>query len=413
MENLLKRNRDNLSLTDNSELPMHKLSTKKVNLLRNNIRLLWDNKQSIMKCSVVWDIENCQVKRGRSVADICESLDDLSIKHNIDIKSIYAIGNSSLFRPGLQDELLSKNIIFDETNCKKANISDVKITSKIHDITLQNPPPYTIVLISGDSDFSDTLDLLRNHGYSTILIYSNLAKISFIEKADKAISWSSLFEYVKLDYSKLFHSFVNTKPPKPLGIMKTPGSKKSMLNVRFDLDDEKSIKQNCIVYKIGSKLYDQYTIPDGLNPEVGDYVIFHDTKYHYSEWNIGVVKKLVQSNGNTRFDSIIDIVSDKKILLPKLEKIIDTNQQFLQIVQKHASAFLPKSIIILHAEMRCDGNNAIIYYLNSGRYDKIVMDSFIARIQNICKKTVYMEKKNECVFNPGCKNYFCNYYHKK
>lgn len=400
MEKLSKRIKHNIDSSDSEEAYMNKIYSKKTDMIRRDIKALWEQKPSITNCSVVWDIENCQVKRGRSVADICESLDDLSIRYSIDIKSIYAIGNSFMFRHGLQDELMSKGIIFDDTDCKKANISDVKIASKINEITLKNPPPYTIVLISGDSDFGCTLDLLNTHGYSTILIYSDLAKNTFIQKASKSISWSSLLETPKYEHGS---------PVNKLGMIKS-GEK----SVRFNFDTSHNSlvgKRTCMVYKFGSNMYGQYTIPDDFDLYIGDFVIINDTKSHYAKWNIGKVQKFIQCTGNIEFDPVIDIIMNRDILVPKLKKILDTNMKFLQVAKQCAKTLLPKTISIVHTEMRCDGNNVTIYYLSFDKHSTFEITPFISKIRDICKMYVYMERRIACAWEANCKKPFCNYYH--
>jgi hypothetical protein len=424
MKKRTRNNLMNINSSDSDEVDMNEFYTSKKNTtIREDIQALWTQKPKVTDCSVVWDIENCQVKRNRSIADICESLDDLSISHNINIKSIYAIGNSFMFRHGLENELTSKGIIFDNTDCKKANISDVKIASKINEITLKNPPPYTIVLISGDSDFSCTLDLLNTYGYSTILIYSDLAKSSFIQKATKSISWSQLLESPKYEYDKSDSANIQVSRVNPISIIRSGESKKlSNSTVHFAPNTPPTSPQKlpsnklngkwtCIAYKFGSEMYGQYTIPDNLNLNVDDFIVLNDTKSHYAKWNIGRVQKMIYHNGNIDFDSVIDIISDKEVIIPKLKRIIGTNQKFLQVAKYFANSLLPESVSIVHTEMRCDGNNVTIYYTNSNAYNNFEINAFISKIRDICKMYVYMERRIPCIWKSNCKRPFCNYYH--
>ncbi|KAI3656121.1 hypothetical protein MP638_001797 [Amoeboaphelidium occidentale] len=135
-----------------------------------------------------WDFENCKIPRGYQLngniaSRISECVKD---KLRLEIDRLYCFGDQQVLpsNAALNLEESNKVEIIESTSGK--NSADVCLTAHMMMTAKRGD---TIVLISGDCDFSVPVSLLKKLGCRIIIIYLSSVRSSFLEMADDAIGW--------------------------------------------------------------------------------------------------------------------------------------------------------------------------------------------------------------------------------
>lgn len=345
------------------------------------------NLLDLMDASVFLDIENCHIPRNVTIAEIKSELNNLSNKINIEIKTITVVGNSHTFRAGLEQELAEQGIIYHCTSKKKNNIADMKILHKLIQLTSMHPPPYTIILISGDSDFRPFIEHYKLLGYYIILIYSGTATPELIKCANMSIPWHEITHVT--ESPKL--TFLNAL------------SSSSLSDSDFDYDPKYNA---CVVKFYSTKLSQIYTISNNINIRKGN--IVKVTNFNKS-WTIGKVIKLLKIGNIDNHDksSILEVIQlDKLQLDNKLSKDI----KLLNICNQHVKLLLNNQIKILTAEICWDGLQIAIRYTSSEN-SIISVKSFVDALNRIYHLNINMIYIQPCRYQQTCYKTHCNFYH--
>ncbi|TPX63068.1 hypothetical protein SpCBS45565_g06899 [Spizellomyces sp. 'palustris'] len=152
--------------------------------------------QGSRQCSPVaifWDFENCPPPRGLSGYDIAESL--RRVAHtcgSLTSCKAYVEGFEKLMpNKSLRTELQSSGIsLIDCPSNGGKNVADQMMIVDMMAFALDNGPPATIVLISGDRDFAYALSTLRNRQYHIILLTGKQgAHLSLKAQAHEVLDW--------------------------------------------------------------------------------------------------------------------------------------------------------------------------------------------------------------------------------
>lgn len=380
----------------------------------------------ITNASIFWDIENCQPPRSTKINTIKRSLMTLCYNHNLNIESINAIGSEHAFRPSLKEELKASNIIYKNSRLPgslfKPNAADIKIIYNILNKCLENKPPYTIILISGDSDFEQLITILKEHGFKTILIYPKNTNPKILSSADIALEWISI----------LFGN-CNSYESKEETIKQIDFADLADLSICSDLTDSsissdlsslsdsvistsskiyKPIVQYthkfCVVEFYSGKTYGEYNIPDDIVLGIHDIVEVEDIIGQKISWNIGrVVGVIFKKKKMPKFNVLA------KITLPRfniqLENKLDLDKALLN--KSRENLHLVKAIVtIVSCDFRWDNLGITIRYVTKEK-NKIDFQEFKNFICEAYKINVYMKPAKYCKDRENCSFKFCKFHH--
>ncbi|EPZ35526.1 NYN, limkain-b1-type domain-containing protein [Rozella allomycis CSF55] len=167
-----------------------------LNSYQNNV----NHGTNYQKVAIFWDLENCPPPTGMPGYVVVENIR----------KAVHHFGNICLFKAyleiserehkkSLRSELQSSGVSL--TDCPhngQKDSADKMILVDMLSFALDNPPPATIVLISGDKDFVYGLATLRNRKYSVVLIVPNKgAPIILRTQASTILEWR--YDVLKFD----------------------------------------------------------------------------------------------------------------------------------------------------------------------------------------------------------------------
>ncbi|CAN7087184.1 unnamed protein product [Brassica oleracea var. botrytis] len=145
------------------------------------------------KTSVWWDIENCQIPRGFDAHGIAHNICSALMKMNyFSPVSIYAYGDVNGIPPTIQHALSSTGIVLNHVPAGVQDASDKKILVDMLFWAVDNPPPATFMLISGDRDFSNDLHQLRMRRYNILLARPQKGSPLLVHAARTLWLWTSL-----------------------------------------------------------------------------------------------------------------------------------------------------------------------------------------------------------------------------
>ncbi|KAI3982108.1 hypothetical protein MKX01_019014 [Papaver californicum] len=148
--------------------------------------------------TIFWDIENCQVP-----SDVCPEDVAGNIRMALRVHPIFqgaavtlfsTYGDFSAFPKRLREGCQRTGVkLVDVPNGRK-DAADKAILVDMFLFALDNPPPSTILLISGDVDFSPALHILGQRGYTIILVIpAGVAVSSSLTKAGRFVwDWPSV-----------------------------------------------------------------------------------------------------------------------------------------------------------------------------------------------------------------------------
>ncbi|KAI3909785.1 hypothetical protein MKW98_014202 [Papaver atlanticum] len=148
--------------------------------------------------TIFWDIENCQVPSDVCPEDVAGNIRmALRVHPNFQdaaVASFSAYGDFNAFTKRLREGCQRTGVkLVDVPNGRK-DAADKAILVDMFLFALDNPPPSTILLISGDVDFSPALHILGQRGYTVILVIpAGVAVSSALTKAGRFVwDWPSM-----------------------------------------------------------------------------------------------------------------------------------------------------------------------------------------------------------------------------
>ncbi|XP_054808443.1 uncharacterized protein LOC129310578 [Prosopis cineraria] len=145
------------------------------------------------KISVWWDIDNCQVPKGRDPHAIAQNISSALVKMNYcGPVSISAYGDTSRIPSFLQKALSSTGISLNHIPAGVKDASDKKILVDMLLWAVDNAAPANYLLISGDRDFSNALHQLRLRKYNILLAQPPKASAPLVAAAKCVWLWTSL-----------------------------------------------------------------------------------------------------------------------------------------------------------------------------------------------------------------------------
>eukprot|EP00300_Choanocystis_sp_HF-7_P003925 c12991_g1_i1.p1 GENE.c12991_g1_i1~~c12991_g1_i1.p1 ORF type:complete len:799 (+),score=137.94 c12991_g1_i1:88-2484(+) len=147
--------------------------------------------------SFFWDIENCAIPSGRAVFQVAEC-----IRRAIGPQGSFKEANFTCYcdvgtlSRERRLELNRSNVCLRDVVDRKAGAADRMLMQDILKFTLVNnnsDVPYTIVLVSGDVDFTSyLLDLRNTGGYTVVLFHNNHAREDLKSAATRAFSFEQV-----------------------------------------------------------------------------------------------------------------------------------------------------------------------------------------------------------------------------
>ena len=139
---------------------------------------------------VFWDAENVSITTKASPDDVIAKLRSALARFGRIKDSIRVYGeyDGALVRFG---PLSARGCTLRHTpHIGGKDVADRAILVDLMLFAMDHPPPSTLVLISGDSDFSNVLSILRDRGYRVLLIYPQLVtRPALRQSAEIALQW--------------------------------------------------------------------------------------------------------------------------------------------------------------------------------------------------------------------------------
>ncbi|KAI5474626.1 DUF537-domain-containing protein [Pseudohyphozyma bogoriensis] len=143
--------------------------------------------------AIFWDYENVRLPTSFPVLTAIPLLRNLSRSHG-KLVSFRAYLDTELERghksSGVRRDLQASGVSIQDTphNGGK-DVADKQIIVDIFSFALDHPSPATVILITGDKDFSYALSTLRNRLYTVVLICPALASPTLTSQADVVVDW--------------------------------------------------------------------------------------------------------------------------------------------------------------------------------------------------------------------------------
>ncbi|KAK1274503.1 hypothetical protein QJS04_geneDACA008048 [Acorus gramineus] len=147
--------------------------------------------------SILWDMENCPVPNGIRPEDVAGNIRMALRVHPIikgSVTTFSAYGDFNSFPRRLREGCQRTGVkLVDVPNGRK-DAADKAILVDMFLFALDNPPPSSILLISGDVDFAPALHILGQRGYTIILVIpSGVGVSSALSNAGRFVwDWPSM-----------------------------------------------------------------------------------------------------------------------------------------------------------------------------------------------------------------------------
>ncbi|KAJ4961623.1 hypothetical protein NE237_021533 [Protea cynaroides] len=144
--------------------------------------------------AIFWDIENCNVPRGIDAENVSgnvrKALSEVDIKC---IKNFTAYGDCNELPKQVRAALQLTGVNVVDVPHVKDGAADRAILNDTHLFASDNPPSATLVLISGDVDFAETLHKLGQRGHTIILLIPFGVGVSsaLLNAAEFVLDWPS------------------------------------------------------------------------------------------------------------------------------------------------------------------------------------------------------------------------------
>jgi len=146
---------------------------------------------------VFWDIENCPVPLDKSAFALANKMrrEFFEGKREAEFMCVCDITKE---RKEVTDELHKAQVTLVHVNAVAKNAADDKLRQSLRRFAHTYPPPSTVVLISGDVNFSPELNDLRHiHNISIILVHNQHASEALRVFAHRLISFEQFLEDVE------------------------------------------------------------------------------------------------------------------------------------------------------------------------------------------------------------------------
>ncbi|KAK1267831.1 hypothetical protein QJS04_geneDACA005186 [Acorus gramineus] len=147
--------------------------------------------------AILWDIENCPVPNGVRPEDVASNIRMALRVHPVikgAVTMFSAYGDFNAFPRRLREGCQRTGVkLVDVPNGRK-DAADKAILVDMFLFALDNPPPSSILLISGDVDFAPALHILGQRGYTVILVIpSGVGVSSTLSNAGRFVwDWPSV-----------------------------------------------------------------------------------------------------------------------------------------------------------------------------------------------------------------------------
>jgi hypothetical protein len=145
---------------------------------------------------ILWDVENANVPATISGIFLARQLQSV-FGRSLSIKSILAFGNSKVVPERMLEELAYGGIKWVDvkrTSKGRKDVADKMILTEMFLFAMDNPPPSTIILISGDIDFANALSSLKFRGYRIILVPPHTPSRLLLQIPDEVVPWRSIVQ---------------------------------------------------------------------------------------------------------------------------------------------------------------------------------------------------------------------------
>jgi len=149
--------------------------------------------------TVFWDFENCAVPSSFSGTQIVSAIRNYCLSlggGNVgEIKNIIAIGNQKMMKESLRKELQNCGVVLhDVPSSHKPNQSDFAILVELFKFVLDNKPPHTVIIITGDCDFVTIINTMRNRLYNIVLIHGSQVSDMLQKAANTCFVWDTFLK---------------------------------------------------------------------------------------------------------------------------------------------------------------------------------------------------------------------------
>jgi len=149
------------------------------------------NTSKLVDVTVFWDIENCAVPSDIRGFQVVTAMRKFVGKRQGILKNINAFGNLNQIRQELRAELQQSGVLLHDVPPGKPSAADMALMVEFLKLVADHRPPHHVVLVSGDRDFSNVLNVLVFRGYEVTLIHLSNASEILIRAATVAIEWRS------------------------------------------------------------------------------------------------------------------------------------------------------------------------------------------------------------------------------
>lgn len=141
----------------------------------------------------LWDLENCSIGRHVGAEIVVDNiLKVLDNEISGGVVKLSAFANLSNIRDNVKEACYKKGVELIDSPCTEKDSADISLISNLLFFVLKNPPPLTIVLISGDSDFFPILLNLKSFKYDIVNITSQQVSKPLSELGIVVLKWSDV-----------------------------------------------------------------------------------------------------------------------------------------------------------------------------------------------------------------------------
>ncbi|KAJ1602631.1 hypothetical protein NDA14_007405 [Ustilago hordei] len=156
-------------------------------------------KEDVEPVAIFWDADNCAPptgSSGRSVAlAVRAAIQNLEQGPIVSFKAYLELSSETQAPNAVQVQLRSELqgcgvSLIDTPKSGRKDVADKMMITDLLAYAIDQPAPATVVLISGDRDFAYPLGILRNRGYSVVLVTPPIGAVPILEaSANVVMSW--------------------------------------------------------------------------------------------------------------------------------------------------------------------------------------------------------------------------------
>ncbi|XP_074658355.1 meiosis regulator and mRNA stability factor 1-like [Tubulanus polymorphus] len=143
---------------------------------------------------IFWDIENCQVPKGKSAFDVANRIRDKYCAGSSLVEFVCVCDTSKENRE-VEYELGEAQVKILHVSATSKNAADNKLVQLLRDFGENHSQPGTVLLISGDGIFKQVLsDLKYRCGFKTVVLHNKTVSKELLAFADDHCVFSELFD---------------------------------------------------------------------------------------------------------------------------------------------------------------------------------------------------------------------------